>query len=36
MVHVCEGTVKSPIEWFKILRPSCVMACLNNMQCVEM
>ena len=32
----CEGTVKCPVGWSKFETWLCVMACLNNMQCVEM
>ena len=36
MVHVCEGAVRYPVEWSQVETQLCVMACLNNMQCVEM
>ena len=36
-VHVCEGTVKCPVGWSQVCDLFvCVIACLNNMQCVNM
>ena len=34
MVHVCEGVVRYPVGWVKMVTLLCVVACLNNMKIV--
>ena len=34
MVHVCEGAVRYPIGWVKMVTLLCVVACFNNMKIV--
>ena len=36
MVHAYEGTMKYPVGWVQDETFLCVMASLNNMQCVNM
>ena len=35
LVQVCEGTVRYLVGWSKIVTLLCVMALMNNMQCVR-
>ena len=34
MVHVCEGAVRYPVDWVKMVTLLCVVACFNNMKIV--
>ena len=31
--HDCEGPMRYPVGWSKIVTLLCVIACMNNMQC---
>ena len=34
MVHDCEGAMRYPVGWVKMVTLLCVVACFNNMKIV--